>query len=108
MIGCKQEHLLLIINALFIAIYLWSGMSMGPIGERSVIELIEGQLAPLLWVRVILCGIIIALGISISIYFVSVAYAFLLITAVASEIVGASPLKYTLLRGALYSPLVPR
>lgn len=101
------SRLLLIINAFVITIYLWSGMYMGPTGKRSVIELIKGQLAPILWVGVILCGIIIPVGISITSYFVGGASASLLITAVACEMVGPFSLKYTILKSALYSPLIP-
>jgi formate-dependent nitrite reductase membrane component NrfD len=108
MMAAKEgSQLLLIINALFITIYLWSGRYMGPVGKRSVAELIEGQLAPLLWVGVILCGIIIPLSISISAYLVSVTSTLFLIVAIASEMIGAFALKYSLLRGALYSSLIP-
>lgn len=100
------SRLLLVINALLIAIYLWSGMYMGPTGKRSVMELIKGQLAPILWVGVMLCGIIIPLGVSVSSYFVGEASAPFLIMAVAFEMVGAFSLKYILLKGALYSPLI--
>jgi len=100
-------RVLLMINAFFITIYLWGATYMGPTGKRSVMELIKGQIAPILWVGVILCGIIIPLVISISSYFVGEASVPLLIMAVACEMVGAFSLKYTILKSALYSPLIP-
>jgi formate-dependent nitrite reductase membrane component NrfD len=101
------SRLLLIVNAFLITIYLWSGTYMGPTGKRSVMELIKGQLAPILWVGVILCGIIIPLGTSISSYLLGELSTPYLITAVIFEMIGALSLKYIILKGALYSPLVP-
>jgi len=98
---------LLFINALIITVYLWSATYMGPTGKRSVIELIKGQTAPILWVGVILFGIIIPFVISISSYFVGEASVPLLIIAVICEMVGAFSLKYSILKSALYSTLVP-
>jgi len=99
--------LLLIINSLLIAIYLWSGTYMGPTGKRSVIELVKGRLSPVLWVGVTLCGIIFPLSISLYSYFIGEASAPFLIMAVACVIVGIFSLNYCLLKGGLYSPLVP-
>ena len=80
---------------------------MGPTGKRSVMEIIKGRMAPILWVGVILCGIVIPISMSLSSYFVSNALALILITAVACEMVGAFSLKYIIIKGALYSPLIP-
>lgn len=99
-------RVLLVISAFLLTIYLWSGTYMGPTGKRSVMELIKGQLAPLLWVGVILFGIIIPIVVSLSGYFVSELSTSLLIGAVASEMVGAFSLKYCILKSALYSPLI--
>ena len=101
------SRFLLILNAFLITIYLWGAIYTGATGKRSVIELIKGQTAPILWVGVVLCGIIIPFGISVSSYFVGEASAHLLITAVIFEMVGAFSLKYTILKSALYSPLIP-
>ena len=80
---------------------------MGPTGKRSVIELVKGRLSPVLWVGVTLCGIIFPLSISLYRYFIGEASAPFLITAVACVIVGVFSLNYCLLKGGLYSPLVP-
>lgn len=100
-------RVLLIINAFLITTYLWGATYMGPTGNRSVREVIKGRIAPILWGGVILCGILIPFGISILSYFVGEASVTLLIIAVACEMVGAFSLKYILLKGALYSPLIP-
>jgi len=80
---------------------------MGPTGKRSVIELIQGKIAPVLWVGVILCGIITPMGVSTSSYFMGEASHPLLITAVACEMIGVASLKYCILKGGLYRPLIP-
>ena len=98
---------LLIINAFIITTYLWSATYMGPTGKQSVIELIKGRIAPVLWVGVILCGIIVPVGVSVSSYFVGEVSPPLLITAVVCEMVGAVSLKYCILKSALYRPLIP-
>jgi formate-dependent nitrite reductase membrane component NrfD len=96
---------LLIINALFITIYLWSAMYMGPTARHSVIEIIKGRIAPILWFGVILCGIVIPISMSLFSYLMSNALA-LILTAVVFEMVGTFSLKYIILKGALYSPLI--
>ncbi len=100
-------RVLLMINAFLITIYLWGATYMGPTGKQSVIEIIKGRIAPIMWAGVILCGIIIPFSISILSYFVSELSPSLLILAVAFEMVGAFTLKYIILKGALYSPLIP-
>jgi formate-dependent nitrite reductase membrane component NrfD len=101
------SRLFLVISALIIILYLWGATYMGPTGKRSIIEITKGQIAPILWIGVILCGIVIPMSISIISYFVGEASALLLVTAVLCEIVGAFSLKYTILKSALYSPLIP-
>jgi formate-dependent nitrite reductase membrane component NrfD len=102
-----STRVLLILNAFFITIYLWGATYMGPTGKRSVIEIVKGRIAPILWVGVTLCGIIIPIGISIASFFFGEASAPLLIMAVVCEMGGAFSLKYIILKGALYSPLIP-
>jgi formate-dependent nitrite reductase membrane component NrfD len=102
-----STRVLLILNAFFITIYLWGATYMGPTGKRSVIEIVKGRIAPILWVGVTLCGIIIPIGISIASFFFGEASAPLLMMAVVCEMGGAFSLKYIILKGALYSPLIP-
>jgi len=98
---------LLIVTAFLITIYLWSGKYMGPTGKQSVMELIKGKLSFVLWLGVILCGIVIPIVASLSSYFVGELSIPFLIGAVISEMVGAFSIKYAILRGGLYSPLIP-
>ena len=94
---------LLVINAFFITLYLWSVTFLGPAGKRSVKELIQGRIAPILWVGVVLCGIVIPLGI-FSLIEPSTLW---IIVAITCIFIGISSLNYCLLKGALYRPLVP-
>lgn len=80
---------------------------MGPTGKQSVIEMIKGRMAPVLWVGVILCGIIMPFGVSIHSFLVGNVFTPLVIAAVVCEMIGVFSLKYTLLKSALYSPLIP-
>ena len=101
------SRLLLIVNAFLITIYLWSAVYTGPTGKQSVMEIIRGRLSAVLWLGVLLCGIVAPFAISIASYFAAEASPPLLITAVVLEMVGAFSLKYTILKSARYSPLIP-
>lgn len=101
------SRILLIITATLIAIYLWSATYMGPSGRQSVIELIRGSLAPVLWIGVVFCGIILPVAISLPTYFGGEASSLLLITAIISEMIGAFALKYSILKAGIYAPLIP-
>ena len=98
---------LLVINPILIAIYLWSGTYMGPTGKQSVKTLVRGPIAPIFWMGVVLCGVLLPISISIGSYFFGGPPALLLIMATAFEMVGTFSLKYSILKGALYHPLVP-
>ncbi len=101
------SRILLITAAILIAMYLWSATYMGPAGKQAVMELVRGGLAPVLWVGVVLCGIVLPVSISVSSYFAGVASSMLLITAVVSEMIGAFTLKYSILKAGIYAPLIP-
>jgi formate-dependent nitrite reductase membrane component NrfD len=98
---------LLITTAIVIGIYLWSATYLGAAGKQAVIELTRGNIAPVLWVGVVVCGIIIPLVISISAYFAGEASPALLLFAIACETAGAFSLKYSILKAGIYSPLIP-
>ena len=101
------SRMLLIGTAVVIAVYLWSGAYMGPAGKEAVIRLVRGSIAPVLWIGVVACGIIIPVVISISTYFVGEMSSGLLLLGIAGETIGAFSLKYSILKAGIYSPLVP-
>ena len=98
---------LLIINALLIAIYLWSATYMGLPGKQSVIEQMRGSIAPIFWIGVVMLGIIIPIAISVSSYYAGEASYLLLIIAIISELIGSMTLKYCVLKAGIYTPLLP-
>lgn len=100
------SRLFLVVAAVLMATYLWSTTYVGAAGKQSVVELVRGSLAPLLWVGVVICGIVLPVSISISSAFIGTA-APLLIVAIISEMVGAFSLKYCILKAGIYAPLVP-
>jgi len=107
MVAEAGSRLLLIASALLIVIYLWSTTYMGPTGKYTVMELIRGNIAPVFWVGVALCGIIIPIVISVSSYFAGEASSPLLITGIICDMIGAFSLKYCILKAGIYSPLIP-
>jgi formate-dependent nitrite reductase membrane component NrfD len=98
---------LLVVNAFFMTIYFWSATYMGPTGKRSVKELTQGRIAPALWLGVVLVGIFIPLGMSIHDYIVGGSSVTLLITMVSCVWIGGFSFIYCILKGALYTPLIP-
>jgi formate-dependent nitrite reductase membrane component NrfD len=99
-------QVLLVVNAFLIAIYMWSAIYMGPTGKYSAMTIIKGKLAPILWAGVALCGIAIPICVSASSFFLGDASVPILIMAVVCEMVGTFSLKYVILRGGLYTPLI--
>ncbi|MFH1350034.1 MAG: NrfD/PsrC family molybdoenzyme membrane anchor subunit [Pseudomonadota bacterium] len=99
-------RLFIIMNALLITLYLWSAVHAGQTGKRSVFVLIKGQLAPVLWIGVVSCGIVIPLIISISSFYIGKTSAIFLVMAVVCEMIGVLSLKYSLLKGGIYHPLI--
>ena len=80
---------------------------MGPAGKEAVIRLVRGSIAPVLWVGVVVCGIIIPVVISVSTYFIGEMSSGLLLLGIAGETIGAFSLKYSILKAGIYSPLIP-
>jgi formate-dependent nitrite reductase membrane component NrfD len=97
---------LLVINALFIVVYLWTAANREATGKKSVMEQMRGNLAPVFWAGIVLLGIVIPLTIAfISLMTGGVSPA-LLITGVVCEIIGGLALRYCVLKAGAYKPLV--
>ncbi len=107
MVAEAGSRVLLIASALLIVIYLWSTSYMGPTGKYTVMELIRGNIAPVFWVGIALCGIIIPIVIAVSSYFAGEASSPLLIVGIICDMIGAFSLKYCILKAGIYSPLIP-
>ena len=111
-VGMAMEawiRLLLIGFILLIPIYLISVRSTSSTGQASVKYMALGQWAPLFWTAVVIMGMIIP--------FVAVVDSFLngletgvvtfLYLAILSGLIGDLAMRYLILRGGMYSPLIP-
>jgi sulfite dehydrogenase (quinone) subunit SoeC len=103
----SAARLFLIVNALLIAVYLWSASYAGAAGKQPTLELVKGRLAALLWIGVFLCGILVPLMISVATWFDPALSSSLLIPAILCEMAGAFSLKYAILRSGTYRTLIP-
>ena len=101
------SRILLVINAIFIAAYLWNATYTSKISKYSAMLLLRGSLAVPFWLGVIVFGIIIPLVISVSSLFVGEASAPLLIIAIILHTIGAVALKYVLLKAGIHNPILP-
>jgi len=101
------SRILLIVNIIFIAAYVWNATYISKTAKHSAILLLKGKLAPVFWIGVITCGIISPLVISVSSYFSGDASTPLLITAIGFHTVGAIALKYILLKAGIHNPILP-
>jgi polysulfide reductase chain C len=93
--------------AVILIVYLWNTTYSSAAARNAVGRLVSGSVASIFWVGVILLGIIIPIGISVSTYFSGEAQAGLLILATVCEVLGGLALRYVILKGGVYSPLVP-
>ena len=101
------SRILLTVNVVLIAAYLWNATYTLKTAKYSALLLLKGNLAVPFWVGVIALGIIIPLAISVSSLFAGEASAPLLIAAVVSHTIGAVALKYVLLKAGVHNPMLP-
>ncbi|MFC1861203.1 NrfD/PsrC family molybdoenzyme membrane anchor subunit [Chloroflexota bacterium] len=100
------SRILLIVNALLIASFVWNATYVSKTAKYSSMLLLKGNLATPFWVGIVICGIIIPLAISISSIFTG-EVAVLLIIAIVFHTVGAIALKYVLLKAGVHNPILP-
>lgn len=98
---------LLPVIASVVALYLWSATYICPASRRSVMEIIRGRLALLLWVGVVLCGVLLPAAVILFMFVAGYASIFLLAAVSAGILVGVFSFNYCLLRAGLYRPLTP-
>lgn len=100
------SRILLTVNAIAMAAYLWNATYTSKTAKYSAMLLLQGSLAVPFWLGVVVCGIIMPLVISISSYFAGEAKP-LLITAIVLHTIGAIMLKYVLLKAGVHNPIIP-
>jgi formate-dependent nitrite reductase membrane component NrfD len=98
---------LLPVIASVVALYFWSATYICPASRRSVMEIIRGRLALLLWVGVVLCGVVLPAAVTVFMFVAGYASIFLLAAVSAGILVGVFSFNYCLLKAGLYRPLTP-
>jgi formate-dependent nitrite reductase membrane component NrfD len=101
------SRILLIVNAVIIATYLWRAAYASKTARYSALLLLRGRLTVPFWVGVVAFGIVIPLAVSVSGYFNGEASIQLLIVAVVLHMIGAFSLKYCLLKAGIHNPTLP-
>ncbi len=111
-VGMAMEEwirLLLIGFILLIPVYLISVRSTSSTGQASVMYLALGKWSPLFWIVVVIMGMVIPLTAVINSYMSGLeagVVAFLYV-AIVSGLIGDLAMRYLILRGGMYSPLIP-
>lgn len=100
-------RIILVINAIMIAAYLWNATYSSKTAKHCSLLLLRGSLAVPFWLGVVVCGIIIPLAVSIVTYFTGETSAAILIGTIALHTVGAVFLKYVLLKAGVHNPILP-
>ena len=100
------SRILLIINILLIVVYLLLASRREAVGKQTVAEQIRGQNAPVFWIGIVALGIAIPVIISAISLIAGEASSVLLIIGVVCEVIGGMSLRYVVLKGGAYKPLV--
>jgi formate-dependent nitrite reductase membrane component NrfD len=100
------SRMLLAINGILMAVYLWQAMYSSKTAKYSAGLLIKGNLAAPFWAGVVISGILLPLALSgVSLYFGEAAK--ILILAILFHTAGAVALKYVLLKAGIHNPILP-
>jgi formate-dependent nitrite reductase membrane component NrfD len=97
---------LLIINALLVVIYLRAAAKRETTGKQSVLEQMRGGMSPIFWIGIVLLGIVIPLGVTLTSMALGEVTSGLLMAGAACEIIGGLSLRYCILKAGAYKPLV--
>jgi formate-dependent nitrite reductase membrane component NrfD len=97
----------LVAYAVFVAIYFWVASYSSVTTRDSVVRVLRGNIAPAFWLGVVLLGIIVPIALvapfSVADNTSTAAFAI----AAVGTIIGGVMLRYVILKGGLYSPLLP-
>jgi formate-dependent nitrite reductase membrane component NrfD len=94
----------LVFYAIMVGLHLWISIYSSPAARKSVIWILKGNLAPVFWTGVVVSGIIVP----VSIFFLAGSGEMVLLnTGAVLVVISNLALRYILLKGGVYSPLVP-
>ncbi len=100
------SRIMLIVNVLLIALYLFLASRKEAVGKQSVLYQIRGSISPIFWTFVVILGIVIPALIAIYSLFSGEATSVVLILGVLCEIAGGVMLRYCVLKSGMYNPLI--
>jgi formate-dependent nitrite reductase membrane component NrfD len=108
MVGAVETgiRILLVVAAVLLAVYLGSATST-PGGKQSVAELIRGHISIPFYVGLVVLGIVIPLIVSVYFFSTGVVAPSVLIAGVICEVIGSLSLRYCMLKGGIYTPIIP-
>jgi formate-dependent nitrite reductase membrane component NrfD len=92
--------------AVFMAIYLWVATYASDVAKDSVMRILRGSIALVFWIGVVLLGMIIPIALLLTNFFAGASAALMIIAAICA-IIGGVTLRYIILKGGMYSPLLP-
>jgi formate-dependent nitrite reductase membrane component NrfD len=102
----EASRFFMVAGILLLVIYLWSATYMNETAKASVRKLISGSLAPVFWIGLVLFGIVVPLMVSLLSYGDVHVASGVLLFAIVCEIIGGLSLRYCLLKGGAYAPLI--
>ncbi len=91
--------------AVILIVYLWNATYNSTVAKAAVSRMLGGDIAVFFWIGVVVLGVVIPIGISVSTYYIENTSSALLLTAVVTEIIGGLSLRYVILKGGTYLPL---
>lgn len=97
----------LVVYAVFVAIYLWVATYSSVAARDSVVRVLKGSAAPVFWLGVVLFGIVAPIALIAPFSLAQQASAPVFGVAAVCSILGGIALRYVILKGGVYSPLLP-
>jgi formate-dependent nitrite reductase membrane component NrfD len=97
----------LVVNAIFIATYLWSATYGSVTARDSAVRVMKGSIAPAFWIGVVVLGLIAPIALVAPFSLTQSASAVAFGVSAVGAIIGGIMLRYVILKGGMYSPLLP-
>jgi formate-dependent nitrite reductase membrane component NrfD len=99
------SRIMLVVNALFISVYLIIASRKEAAGKQSVLFQIKGSISPVFWTCVVALGMVIPALVAVYSVFSREATPVILIVGVLCEITGGAMLRYCVLKSGTYNPI---
>jgi formate-dependent nitrite reductase membrane component NrfD len=97
----------LVAYAVLLAVYFWVATYGGVNARDSAVRVLRGNIAPAFWLGVVLLGIVIPIAMVAPLALAQNTSTAVFAVASVCAIIGGMMLRYVILKGGLYSPLLP-